>query len=253
MSGKSDLRTINDPAASTSRRADAYAVLFALVFPTLLTWVYFVLLAGQEAGTQAAYGLGKCIQFAFPLFWFLAAQRRRLRWKPPGTPGLAESVAFGVFVFAAMLLMYHAWLKPEGYLDAAVKKIGQKVADFGADTPTKYFVLAAFYSLVHSFLEEYYWRWFVFGQLRRLVPLWAAVLVSSAGFMAHHVVVLGTYFGWFSVATVFFSLAVAAGGAVWAWIYHRSDSLYGPWLSHVFVDAGIFVIGYHLVGSTFGA
>ena len=30
-------------------------------------------------------------------------------------------------------------------------------------------------------------------------------------------------------------------GAAWAWIYHRSGSLLGPWLSHLLIDAGIFV------------
>jgi len=39
---------------------------------------------------------------------------------------------------------------------------------------------------------------------------------------------------------------VAIGGAVWAWIYARSDSLYGPWMSHCCVDAAIFLLGYEL-------
>jgi membrane protease YdiL (CAAX protease family) len=213
--------------------------------------VFFVLLADRASEMQAAYGLGKAIQFAFPLLWVLAIQRRRLRLKRPASAGLAEGAGFGALVLVAMLLMYHMWLKPAGYLDAAAEEVWQKVKAFGADTPVKYFALGAFYSLGHSLLEEYYWRWFVFGQLRRLLPLRPAIVVSSVGFMAHHVLLLGTYFGWFSPATVLFSLAVAVGGAVWAWIYHRSDSLYGPWLSHLLVDAAIFLVGYNLVGRLF--
>jgi hypothetical protein len=30
-------------------------------------------------------------------------------------------------------------------------------------------------------------------------------------------------------------------------LYRRSGSLYGPWLSHLLVDAAIFWIGYDLV------
>jgi membrane protease YdiL (CAAX protease family) len=37
------------------------------------------------------------------------------------------------------------------------------------------------------------------------------------------------------------------GGAFWAWLYHRSRSLWGPWLSHALVDATIFVIGWDLI------
>ena len=65
--------------------------------------------------------------------------------------------------------------------------------------------------------------------------------------MAHHVLVLATFFGWSSPATYVFSLAIAIGGAYWAWLYARSGSLYGPWLSHLLVDAGIFLIGYDLL------
>ena len=243
----------DDPAVSTSRRADLGAVVFTMGLPTLVTWLYFVLLARHPTAVQqTAYGIGKTIQFAFPLVWVLAIQRRRLPWKPPRTAGLLESIGFGLLVLLAMFLLYHAWLKPAGYLDAtseAGRAIRDKLTGFGVNSFPKYFALGAFYSLFHSLLEEYYWRWFVFGQLRRLVSVPTAIALSSLAFMAHHVILLSMYFGWFSPAAILFSLAVAVGGAVWAWIYHRSDSLYGPWLSHLLVDAAIFIVGYDLVRS----
>jgi membrane protease YdiL (CAAX protease family) len=244
---------MKDAAATVSPRVDACAVLFALVLPTLVTLVYFVLLADYATGIgRAAYSVGKFVQFAFPVVWVLAVQRRRLRLQLPGRRGLAEGIGFGVFVLAAMLVLYHAWLSPAGLLDAAAVEVRDVLTRFGMDTPMKYVALGVFISLLHSLLEEYYWRWFVFGELRRMVSLWPAVLISSLGFMAHHVLILGRYFGQFSVTTILFSLAVAVGGAVWAWIYHRSDSLYGPWLSHLLVDAGLFLIGYQMLGGRFG-
>jgi len=79
-----------------------------------------------------------------------------------------------------------------------------------------------------------------------------AVAVSSLGFMAHHVIVLATYFGLASPVTWIFSLGIAAGGAFWAWLYHRSGSLLGPWLSHLLVDAAIFAAGYEIVQAMAG-
>jgi len=243
----------NDLPASASRRADWAAVAFTMVLPTLVTWLYFVLLARHApALQQTAYGIGKTIQFAFPLVWVLAIQRRRLQWKPPGTAGLLEGCVFGLMVLLAMFLLYHAWLKPAGFLDEtseAGRAIRDKVTGFGVASFPRYLVLGTFYSLFHSLLEEYYWRWFVFGQLRRLVSAPAAIVISSLAFMAHHVILLSIYFGWFSPTAILFSLGVAVGGAVWAWTYHRSDSLYGPWLSHLLVDAAIFIVGYDLVRS----
>jgi len=232
----------------TSRISDSLAVAFALGFPTLITWVYFVYLADSSPTLQqTAYGIGKVLQFAFPLFWVVAVCRRRPEWKWPTARGLALGAAFGAAVFAATMVMYFGWLKPAGYFATAGDAIHRKVTGFGVNSFWPYVALGTFYSLCHSFLEEYYWRWFIFGGLNRLVPLKAAIAISSVGFTAHHVLVLAFYFGWTSPATLFFSFAVAVGGAVWAWLYHQSGALYAVWLSHLLVDAAIFTIGYDLV------
>ncbi len=126
--------------------------------------------------------------------------------------------------------------------------MASKLTAFGIRGLSAYVLLAAFYSLVHSLLEEYYWRWFVFGRLREAIPWQAAVAVAAVGFTGHHVIVLGTYFGWASPATWLFSAGVALGGAFWAWLYQTSRSLLGPWLSHALVDAAIFTVGYSLAG-----
>jgi membrane protease YdiL (CAAX protease family) len=244
---------MSGPSQGVRRWADLAAVVFALVFPGLFTWVYFVALRRAPAGLQqTVYAAGKTIQFVFPVFWVLAVQRR-----PPGRSrlspaGLAEGLLFGLAAFALALVLYQAWLKPAGLFQAASEQVQAKIVNFGIHGPAAYLILATFYSLIHSFLEEYYWRWFVFGQLRGLMPWQAAVGVSSAGFMAHHVILLATFFGWLSPAAYLFSLGVALGGAYWAWLYHRSRSLYGPWLSHLLVDAAVFAIGYDLVQPLFG-
>ncbi len=245
---------MNDSQVRGSRRGDACAVLVALGLPSLVTVCYFVWLAEFPAAVQqTAYTVGKVVQFAFPLVWVVAVRRRRPRAGRPELRGLLEGLAFGLFVLAAMLLLYHAWLKPAGLFAVAEGEIRRKVIGFGVGGFWSYVALGAFYATAHSFLEEYYWRWFVFGQLREMVSLRVAILVSSLGFMAHHVLLLATYFGWLSAATIVFSLAVAVGGAVWAWLYQRSGSLYGPWLSHLLVDAAIFVVGYDMVWQVFGS
>ena len=227
---------MNDLTVKTTRRRDAGAVAFAMVLPTLVT---------------VAYVASKCFQFAFPLLWVLAVQRERLRLSRPTSAGMDVGIAFGLLIMAAMVALYYGLLKTSGLFDDATGTIREKLAGFGVDTVGKYFAFAAFYSVCHSFLEEYYWRWFVFGQLRRLVRLGPAVLLSSIGFMGHHVLVLGTFFGWTSPATWLFSVSVAIGGAVWAVIYQRSGSLYSVWASHLLVDAAVFVVGYDLVPEVF--
>ena len=103
-------------------------------------------------------------------------------------------------------------------------------------------------SVLHSFLEEYYWRWFVHAGLRDRLPWAAAITLSSVAFAAHHVVVLDVYFpGRFWTATVPFSLGVMVGGAIWAWGYDRTGSLAGPWAAHIGADIGLMAVGYDLL------
>ncbi len=131
----------------------------------------------------------------------------------------------------------------------ALEPIRQKVADLGIASPWRFALLGLFYSLAHSLLEEYYWRWFVYGRLRGVVGEVTALVVSSLGFTLHHVLVLGTYFWHSPLVTAALSLSIFVGGVFWAWLYRRSGSLLGPWIGHLLVDAGIFAVGYRMLFS----
>jgi len=226
-----------------------FGVIFALVFPTVITWGYFVFAARYPGGVQqATYLVVKTIQFAFPLVWVWAVLREPLRRRSAGSRGLLLGAAFSALVVAAGWLLFDLALRDTAAFSAAAAKIQEKIARFGIDATWKYAVLAVFYSLVHSLLEEYYWRWFAFGQLRGLVPIGPAILVSALAFTGHHVIVLNEFFRELPWLAWLFSAGVAVGGVFWAWLYERTGSLYAIWLSHLVIDAGIFWIGYDLVG-----
>ena len=164
------------------------ALVFALIFPTVLTWVYFIALAGSDPWMQkGAYGIGKVIQFAFPLVFVVMVRKERLQFRGLDTSGLVLAIGFGLLVAGSMLGLYYLWLKPAGFFAGVIPEVKEKLKGFEITSLAAYAVLAAFYSLVHSLLEEYYWRWFVFGQLARGCKLPLAIAVASLGFAAHHV------------------------------------------------------------------
>lgn len=237
--------TIPDEIA---KRRNLAALSFALVFPSLVTILYFIVLSKHPSALQqGAFGLGKLIQFAFPVLWVVWIQRARIGWVRPRSRDVAAGAALGLVLLAAALALYFFELKPAGVFDKATDTIQEKVAGFGAATIPRYVALSIFYCLIHSLLEEYYWRWFVFAQLRKCLSLPISVVISGLGFMAHHVFIVGYYFGWDSPWTYFLSLSVAVGGFVWAWMYEKTGSLYGIWASHALVDTAIFIVGYDLV------
>lgn len=219
----------------------------AILFPSVLTYVYFILLAGtQGIVQQTAYLLGKTVQFALPVLWVALICRSPWRLRRVSSRGLTEGCLFGILVAGLMVTLYFCWLAQPGEILAsgspARQAIENKIRHFGLDL-TSLALLGLFYSVIHSGLEEYYWRWFVFRQLSNHIPWHWSALISSLGFMAHHVLLLGTYFGFGSWMCLVGSLGVAIGGYYWARLYHRSDSIYGPWIGHGFIDAAIFTIG----------
>ena len=224
----------------------------ALTLPSAVTWLYFVALHGQAAALQqTSYAIGKSVQFALPIVWLWSLRgslpRRWPKLPRPDGQSLVIGLIFGLLVLAAIVSLYHGWLKPKGLFEAPALAVRDKIKSFGIESVAGYIALAAFYSLVHSLLEEYYWRWFVFGMLKRHFALHTAMAVSSVGFAAHHVLVLGHYFGYASPLTWLFAAAIVIGGAVWAWLYARSGTLWATWLSHALVDAAIFLVGWDLI------
>jgi membrane protease YdiL (CAAX protease family) len=222
-----------------------------MTFPTAMAWFYFLALGGTgrpNLAQQLSYAASKTIQFSLPILFVVFVARRRPTWQPPNTRGLLLGLGFGLLAGATLLAAYHGGLGSSGLLAEAPGRIRAKLGEFGISSGPGFLALAVFLSVAHSFLEEYYWRWFVFGQLRVLLPVGAAIALSSLGFMSHHVLILWAYLPDQALAGVVpASLGIAAAGAVWAWLYHRAGSLAAPWLSHALIDAALFVIGWDML------
>lgn len=233
-------------------RADWAYTGVGLVYPTLLTAVYFLALAdAPPLIQQSVYAVGKFIQFGLPCWW--ASRNPATRWRPfrPSLRGIVVGIGFGLVVGVAMVLLFRVALSETTLAFRMRDVIVQKLLGFRISTTYHYAALALFYCLIHSGLEEYYWRWFVHRSCREcLRSARLASLSSSLGFMAHHVLLLGAFLGWTSPWTWFCSVGVAVGGVFWAWLYDRTNRITAAWLSHMLVDVAIFAIGFTLVASS---
>ena len=225
-------------------------LLFACLFPTFATWLYFIQLAGT-GWAMVAYCATKVIQFAFPVVWIWLVARENAAGGAPAVPGktgrgLILAIVSGLVVLGLVVALWRPIVDASPAFERAPAAVAEKVGSFGIDSGLKFFLLAAFYSVIHSFLEEYYWRWFVFGRLRRELPFGTAAVVSSLAFTAHHVLVVGYFLGSFGGLTILVSLVVTAAGLLWAWLYERTGHLAGPWISHALADAALMWVGYQM-------
>jgi membrane protease YdiL (CAAX protease family) len=221
-----------------SKRNDIIALLLSMCVPSLAALVYFVLL-GESPAARVVYALSRAFLIGFPVAWFLLVERGRPSWPTWNMRAALLGVAFGVLVGAAAWVLYGAWL--DEALD--VSDVRRKAAEL--HVREHYVLFAAFLSLANSALEEYYWRWFVFGRCRRHLAVAGAAMLSGLAFAAHHGIVLVVMFG--ARAGAGLTLGVAIGGVFWAWLYDRYGSLYACWISHLLVDLAVMWIGYRML------
>lgn len=232
-------------APDPKHRLRAALVYPALVIPLAASFFYFVLFPGTAFGNSFYSGVK-----VFLLLWPLIAvgfllkeplknpylEKQHLKSVVPGT-------IFGLLVVG--LLMFLLKATPLSFLTVDHgPNISQRIADLGVAEHFLFFAL--FISFAHAALEEFFWRWFAFGQLRLLLPrVWMAHLVAAIGFASHHVVILSQFFpiGW----AFFLGFCVATGGAVWSILYHRYGSLLGAWTSHMIVDLGLMWVGWEVL------
>ena len=219
----------------------------AMTLPTVASLAYFVWLEGT-AWVAPVYLGAKALQFAGPvaaLGVLLAAACGPYRPGRSVALGLGTGIAGAGFTWLAYAVLFRG-----GEMAAtAAEAITVKLADFHLDTLERYIVAALLISFVHSWLEEVYWRAFVYGRLRRLIPSRWSHLVAAIGFAAHHVVVIGVYLGDTSVLLLtLMSLPVLLGGVLWSLLYRiTGNRLLAPWLSHVCLDLAIMAVGYELI------
>jgi membrane protease YdiL (CAAX protease family) len=237
-------------------KRDAAILGFAMLYPCVSAWLYFAAFAGSEPVgqpearpvVQAAWGLGKAFQFVFPVLWIGLVERQRVWPSKPNWRGLSLGAGFGLLVALAGLALYYGFLRHHPLMHDAPDHIRRKTSEFGASTPGRFILFVSFLSVVHSLLEEYYWRWFVYGRLRTDLAPWGAIGLSSLAFMAYHVIDLAAFFpGKFLTLVLPLSACIAVGGAFWAWLYERTGSVYAPWVSHLLIDAAIMTAGYDLI------
>jgi membrane protease YdiL (CAAX protease family) len=232
-------------ASAKGRRRALLALLLLVPVPTI--GVLFAMVWEPTRGTmigQAVYGLAKVWILALPLAWRLWVERKPLSWSPPRLGGLGMGLALGLAIAGAILVGY--WLIGRHVINADV--LWDAAAANELNQPRNYLLLALYFSLINSLLEEYVWRWFVYRQCERLLP-WAggaaAVAASSAMFTLHHIIALRAQMGW--TPTLLASGGIFIGGCTWSWLYRRYRSIWPGYVSHVLADVAALAVGWMLL------
>ena len=190
---------------------------------------------------KGIFALSKVGLLAFPVLWYLVADKGRLSLSPPRKGGFGVGVFSGVLLSGVILAAY--FLLGDFFLDKGM--FLEKMRAIGLASLVAYTAGAVYWIGVNSVLEEYVWRWFVVRQSEKLFTPILAVVVSAACFTLHHILAMKVFMSW--PATLACSLGIFVGGAVWSWIFVKYQSIWPGYVSHAIVDICVFGIGAALI------
>lgn len=175
------------------------------------------------------------LPFLINRYWL----KEKMRFKIKRKDGIYLLV-WSILVIGTIMLAY-TFLKP--YID--VNAIKEDFAE-RMQISRKYIYIAAIYTVVvNSFIEEYFFRGFIFKGLCKYGDVGIGYIISSLLFGIYHIAIFGTWFKLPLMLLMLFGLFV--GGLIFAYFAKRTDSILGPWIIHLSADLIIIIIGLNIL------
>lgn len=191
------------------------------------------------------YGIKSAIKIAlFLLFPFLCSLiDRNVEYRSlfrANKKGLLVAFALGLGLFGLILGGYFLLLPYFDFSNIA----SSLTASTGVDGSNFIFV-ALYISFVNSLLEEFFFRGFVFTNLKYFANRTTAYLFSSLLFSLYHTAMM---IGWFSLPLFLLILVgLAVGGAIFNFLNEKYNTVFVSWIVHMFTNFAINTIGFILL------
>ncbi len=180
----------------------------------------------------------------FPIIYILMAKENFLKESIKNRGKIKKidlSVIIGIVVF---LLIIIAYLILKQFID-----VNLLVDEF----ESKYEINKSnivFYGLyltfVNSLLEEFFFRGFIFLNLKKLNFRKTAYFASSAAFAIYHI---ANFKNWFSIELfIFVIMGLFIGGYIFNYLDDKQNTFLNSWFVHICADLAIVIIGFRIFG-----
>lgn len=155
--------------------------------------------------------------------------------------GFLAALGLGVCLYALILggyLLLRNFIDFSGIVDALSSNAGVNKGNF--------LLVSLYISFVNSLLEEFFFRGFLFSNLKNSASRPFAWWFSSGIFALYHVAMM---IGWFHPLLLLLVIAgLTAGGMIFNYLNEKLNTLFGSWIVHMFANFAINTIGFILMG-----
>lgn len=154
--------------------------------------------------------------------------------------GFGAALGLGVLVYGVILGAYFLLRRVFDFAPIAALLSENAGVDRG-----NFLFVSLYISFVNSLLEEFFFRGFLFLNLRRRGSRLFAHLFSAGLFAIYHVAMMT---GWFSPPLFMLAMAgLGLGGVLFNALNERQGTIYPSWLVHMFANFAINTVGFILL------
>ncbi len=218
-----------------------------MILPFCGSLFYFVILKESKVA-QGLYASVKVFTVVWPLvaIYWIKVRRNHASDRPTGrhVKALPLGALSGVVIGGLIIALFNI-TPARDYVMQMAPRLRERLEFFGIHSFGTYMAWCVFLAGLHSLIEEFFWRWFVFETLLTVTSQPVAYGLAAFSFALHHYVLCWQYVS--PVGAIVFGTGVGVGGLIWCWMVSRQRTLAGAWLSHALVDAAIFVVGYQML------
>lgn len=146
---------------------------------------------------------------------------------------------FGVSSFLLILISY---LLFKGVID--LNNIAKELQNKSKITPANFIFVGLYITFVNSFLEEFFFRGFIFLNLYNMKKQKFGYVFSSLLFGLYHIAIFKTWFNiWLIIICL---LGLITIGFVFNWLNTKSKNFINSWIVHILADSAIILIGFKM-------
>ena len=218
----------------------AYIIISSLIACILLYYVEQIVMANYVTKTLVKVVLFTMIPFCYFKLYKKSTFAKALHGKTLNKKELKIGFLLGFASFLILIITY-ILLKNKIHLQGIVQDLASK-----SITPTNFIYIAFYVTFVNSFLEEFFFRGFIFLNLYEMKFKKIAYLYSSLLFALYHIAIFKSWFNpWLLALALTGLLAV---GFLFNFIDTKSKNFINSWIVHILADMAIVLIGMSILG-----
>lgn len=150
-------------------------------------------------------------------------------------------VVLGVIIFVVLIVTY-IFIKPYIDSDQLVFEFQEKYKINKSNILYYSFYLV----FINSFLEEFFFRGFLFLNIKKLGFRKTAYAFSSLLFAVYHI---ANFQNWFSLPVFILSLVgLFVGGCIFNYLDDKQETFLNSWFVHICADLAVVLIGFYIFG-----